>query len=82
MTEIERIFHRVFAGIVSTTKLSLLGELLPEISSLIPLETLYIDNWCIWMAKRKTTVNCDNVEKSCIRSIFMVFPAETPGSIY
>ncbi len=34
-----RIFQRVFAGIVSTTKLSLLGELLLEISAMISLET-------------------------------------------
>ena len=36
---IGRIFQRVFAGIVSTTKLSLLGELLLEISAMISLGT-------------------------------------------
>ena len=36
---VERIFQPVFAGIVSTTKLSLLGKLLIEISAMISLET-------------------------------------------
>ena len=36
---LRRIFQRVFAGIVSTTKLSLLGNLLLEISAMLSLET-------------------------------------------
>ena len=34
-----RIYQRVFAGIVSTIKLSLLGDMLLEISAVISLET-------------------------------------------
>ena len=36
---LERIYQRVFAGIVSTTKLSLLGDLLLEISAMVSLGT-------------------------------------------